>query len=167
MNSVKNYFPSGLFSFREKLLLFVYSNRRAYKLRMPLTIHLKTMKSPLVQMDWSTNTKLKIGKKKNNNNNNNEGRGTCQNLITVQCFSTKRFYSTCLFLGNTIYCYLLKTVILPHGSIPRVSHMQTLRHPRLRFLYMVCWCQVKRRHYIIFIMGIPSQSSEACKINFH
>ena len=63
------------------------------------------MKSPLIQMDWSTNTQLKIGKKKNNNNNH-EGRGICQNLITVQCFSTRRYYSTCLFLGNTIYCYL-------------------------------------------------------------
>ena len=111
---------------------------------MPLTIHSKTMKSPLVQMDWSTNTQLKIGKKKNNNNNNNEGRGTCHNLITVQCFSTRRYYSTCLFLGNTIYSYLLKTVILPRGSIPRVSHMQILRHPRLRFLYMVCW-RVKKK----------------------
>ena len=58
---------------------------------------------------------LKIGK--NKKNNNNEGCGTCQNLITVQCFSMRRYYSTCLFLGNTIYCYLLKTVKLPHGLV--------------------------------------------------
>ena len=89
--------------------------------------------------DWSTSTQLKIGKKKKKN----KIMKTVEHAkISLQFNVIQRgdiiapVYFSVTF---EFYCYLLKTFILTCGSIPHVGHMQTLWHPRSRFLNMVCW----------------------------